>query len=80
MTTWRPFGSELPQYAPTQTATTTPIVYWPWPPMLKSPQRKANATARPVKTNVVVRSSVCVKLNVDEVEDVGVAEVVPRTS
>jgi hypothetical protein len=32
--------------------------------MLKSPQRKAKATASPVKTNVVVRSSVWVKLNV----------------
>src|SRR5947208_469261 len=33
--------------APTQFATIRPIRYWPWPPMLKSPQRKAKATARP---------------------------------
>jgi hypothetical protein len=26
-----------------------PTMYWPWPPMLNRPQRKANATARPVR-------------------------------
>ena len=31
-----------------------PTMYWPWPPMLKRPQRKANATARPVRISVVV--------------------------
>ena len=34
-------------------------MYWPWPPMLKRPQRKANATASPVRTRVTVRMSVC---------------------
>ena len=34
-------------------------MYWPWPPMLKRPQRNANATARPVRMSVVVRISVC---------------------
>ena len=33
--------------------------YWPLPPMLKSPQRKANATARPTSTSTVQSSSVC---------------------
>ena len=41
------------------------LVYWPWPPMLKRPQRKTNATASPVSANVVVRSRVCVRLNVE---------------
>ena len=36
-----------------------PTRYWPWPPMLNMPQRKANATARPVRMIGVVRSSVC---------------------
>jgi hypothetical protein len=36
-----------------------PARYWPWPPMLKSPQRKAKATARPTRTRAVQRSSVC---------------------
>src|SRR5262245_14981630 len=44
---------------PTQTAASEPAMYWPCPPMLKSPQRNANATARPVKINVVVRRRVC---------------------
>ena len=34
---------------PTQIATIAPTKYWPWPPMLKSPQRNANATASPVR-------------------------------
>ena len=38
------------------------MVHWPWPPMLNRPQRKANATARPVKISVVVRRSVCCRL------------------
>ena len=40
---------------PIQTASTAPTMYWPWPPMLKRPQRNANATARPVRISVVVR-------------------------
>ncbi len=47
---------------PTQTETIAPMVHWPWPPMLNRPQRKANATARPVKISVVVRRSVCCRL------------------
>ncbi len=37
-------------------------MYWPWPPMLNMPQRKANATARPVKTSGTATSSVCWRL------------------
>ena len=48
---------------PTQTATSAPTKYWPWPPMLNRPQRKANATARPVRISGVVRSSVCWRLS-----------------
>ena len=40
-----------------------PSMYWPWPPMLNIPQRKANATASPVRISGVVRSSVCWRLN-----------------
>ena len=47
---------------PTQTETIAPVMYWPCPPMLKSPQRNANATASPVQISVVVRISVCVRL------------------
>ena len=47
---------------PIQTASTAPTMYWPWPPMLKRPQRNANATARPVRISVVVRISVCCRL------------------
>jgi len=36
------------------------IRYWPWPPMLKRPQRNAKATASPVRISGVVVSSVCV--------------------
>ena len=44
---------------PIQIAKYAPMKYWPWPPMLKRPQRKANATASPVRTSVVQRISVC---------------------
>ena len=47
---------------PTQTETIAPVMYWPWPPMLKRPQRNANATASPVQISVVVRISVCVQV------------------
>ena len=48
-------GPAMPaQEVPTQIETMAPIVHWPWPPMLKSPQRKANATARPVRMSVPV--------------------------
>ena len=47
---------------PSQLATSSPTKYWPWPPMLNIPQRKANATARPVRMSVVVASSVCERL------------------
>ena len=48
---------------PTQFATTSPTRYWPWPPMLKRPQRNAKATASPVRISVVVCSSVWLRLN-----------------
>ena len=35
--------------APTKSAAMNPTQYWPWPPMLNMPQRKANATARAVQ-------------------------------
>ena len=47
---------------PTQTDTIAPMMYWPWPPMLKRPQRNAKATASPVRTSVAVISSVCCRL------------------
>ena len=47
---------------PIQRPVMMPIRYWPWPPMLNSPQRNANATARPVRISVVVRISVCWRL------------------
>ena len=47
---------------PSQFATTRPTKYWPCPPMLNMPQRKANATASPVRMSVVVWSSVWVRL------------------
>jgi hypothetical protein len=48
---------------PTQTAKIAPTRYCPWPPMLKRPQRKAKATASPVRISVVVRMSVCWRLS-----------------
>ncbi len=48
---------------PTQTDTIAPTVYWPWPPMLKSPQRKAKATASPVSASGVAASRVCCRLS-----------------
>jgi hypothetical protein len=44
---------------PTHTATTVPAMYWPWPPMLNRPARKAKATARPTRISGVVSSRVC---------------------
>jgi hypothetical protein len=52
----------LTKLVPTQLATKSPMKYWPCPPMLNSPQRKANATASPVRISVVVCRSVCVRL------------------
>ena len=43
----------------TRTAAVEPARYWPVPPMLNRPQRKAKATARPVRTSAVHRMSVC---------------------
>jgi hypothetical protein len=39
---------------PIQLAQISPTMYWPLPPMLNSPQRKANATASPQRISVVV--------------------------
>ena len=47
---------------PIQFAMTRPTRYWPSPPMLNIPQRKAKATASPVKMSVVDWSSVWVRL------------------
>ena len=47
---------------PTQTARIAPDRYWPWPPMLKRPQRKANATARPVRMSGVACTMVAIRL------------------
>ncbi len=44
---------------PTQTEKIVPARYWPCPPMLKRPQRKAKATASAVRMIGVVTSSVC---------------------
>ena len=48
---------------PTHTAAIEPMMYWPLPPMLKRPARKANATARPVRISGVVMISVCWRLS-----------------
>ena len=48
--------------SPTQTADDRAHRYWPWPPMLNSPQRNANATASPVRISGVVAISVCWRL------------------
>src|SRR3954454_10182392 len=48
---------------PAHTAAYVPMRYWPWPPMLNSPQRNANATARPVRISGVVWMSVCWRLS-----------------
>ena len=45
---------ECPRAVPIQTAVTEPAMYCPCPPMLKSPQRKAKATARSVRISAVV--------------------------
>ena len=44
---------------PNWTPTIAPTVYWPLPPMLKRPQRNANATAIPVRISGVTMISVC---------------------
>jgi hypothetical protein len=41
------------------TAPIEPARYCPCPPMLKRPQRNANATARPVRASAVQRMNVC---------------------
>ncbi len=46
----------------TSSAHTEPTQNWPVPPMLKSPQRNANATARPVSTSGVNCTSVETRL------------------
>ena len=56
-------GLMLSNDEPTQTARIAPERYWPWPPMLNRPQRKANATASPTRMSVVVWISVCWRLN-----------------
>ena len=48
---------------PTHTAAIPPTVYWPWPPMLNMPARKANATASPTRISGVAWISVCCRLS-----------------
>src|SRR3954463_16675745 len=48
---------------PAHTAAYEPMRYWPWPPMLNSPQRNANATARPVRISGTVWISVCCRFS-----------------
>src|SRR3954452_20163283 len=48
---------------PAHTAAYEPIRYWPCPPMLNSPQRNANATARPVRISGTVWISVCCRFS-----------------
>ena len=53
-------STRLASSVATRPRRSSPTRYWPWPPMLNSPQRKANATARPVRTSgVPAASSVC---------------------
>ena len=54
-------GSESSD-VPIQTAAIVPTMYCPCPPMLNSPQRKAKATASPVRTSTVNWMSVCWRL------------------
>ena len=58
-------GLMLAKSWPSQFATYSPTKYWPWPPMLNMPQRKAKATASPQRISVVVCSSVCERLYAD---------------
>src|SRR5215218_7922871 len=51
-------GPREPRDTPSQAAVMAPMKNWPSPPMLKSPARKATATARPVKIRGVALSSV----------------------
>src|SRR3712207_288016 len=53
-----PRGPRNPRDTPSQAAVMAPIKNWPSPPMLKSPTRKATATARPVKIRGVAFSRV----------------------
>ena len=48
---------------PIHTATIPPTVYWPWPPMLNSPARNANATASPTRISGVVAIRVCCRFS-----------------
>ncbi len=48
---------------PIQAEIVAPTMYCPWPPMLKRPHLNANETASPVRISVVVRISVCCRLN-----------------
>jgi hypothetical protein len=48
--------------APTTIAAYAPIRYWPWPPMLNTPARKASDTARPVRISGAAVTSVCCTL------------------
>ena len=52
----------LTNETPIQFAQISPTRYWPFPPMLKSPQRNANATASPHRISDVVCSRVWLKL------------------
>jgi hypothetical protein len=52
----------LTNETPIQLAQIRPTMYCPLPPMLKRPQRKANATASPQRIRVVVWRSVWLKL------------------
>ena len=58
---WRKLGMSANE-EPTHTAAIEPTMYWPLPPILKSPARNANATARPVRISGVVMISVCWRL------------------
>ena len=47
-------GKVWPKASATRPVPSPPIIAWPSPPMLNRPAWKATATARPVKTKVVV--------------------------
>ena len=58
----RPCRPPPPTYWATSSAHTDPTQNWPVPPMLKRPQRNANATAKPVRTSGVNCTSVEIRL------------------
>ena len=52
-------GGSPSRCVPTSRAKMNPTQYWPWPPMLKSPQRNEKATASAARISGVAARRVC---------------------